>query len=102
MAAGVSGSRPCADQFLGDPSHRAHGHQEHQRIDAGQRAPVQAALVPVGFVARNDRDRGGGIPVRDRDARAHRSGERGRHAGDHFEWNSVFREKLGLFASPAE
>ena len=90
------------DQFLGDPSHRAHGHQKHQRIDAGQCAPVQAAFVPVGFVAGNDRDRGSRIPVRDCDPRAQRSRERGRDAGDYLEWNASFREKLGLFASPAE
>ena len=38
----------------------------------------------------------------DKDPGAHRSRERGRHTWDHLEWNSVLREKLGLFASSTE
>jgi hypothetical protein len=49
---------------------KMHRHQKHQRIDAGERAPVKAALSLIGFVARDDRDRGSPIPVGDSDPRA--------------------------------
>jgi hypothetical protein len=89
---------------LGDQRQIPDAHVEDERPgEAGERLPVECGLGLVGvLVAGNERDRGGGIAVRDRDARVRRSGNAGRHTRHHLERHARSGERLGLLTAAPE
>ena len=67
------GGAAAVDQPGADPRQRAHAHVEDERAgEARQRVPVELGAV-AGLVAGDERDAGGDVAVRDRDAARRRA-----------------------------